>query len=146
MLLIKPTEQTPRFITDLCICRLFLNSLCFPEFRLLPCSKMATNKGGGVGWRVIISMELTVQCQAEVGRGWLVAAWFLLRSLILKLSLTQQIPFSSPASLSSLFSPHFVQLICLSLFHLSPPHPKKQTQLYLSICLPEHEESKASAA
>lgn len=84
-------------------------------------------------------------CQAEVGRGWLAAAWFLLQNLILKLSLTQQIPFSSPASLSSLFSPHFVRLICLSLFHLSPP-PSTKTQLYLSICLPEHEESKTNAA
>lgn len=34
--------------------------------------------------------------QADVGRGWLGTTQFLLQSLILKLSLTQQIPLSSP--------------------------------------------------
>lgn len=124
MLLIKPTEQMHRYITDLCIRCLFLNSLCFPEFRLFT-PQQNGHKQRGWGGHNFHGNDCAAPCQAEVGRGWL-AAWFLLQSLILKLSLTQQIPFSS---LSSLFSPHFVRLICLSLFHLSPPPQKKSTAL-----------------
>lgn len=91
----------------------------------VPRSKMATNNRGGV--MISIEMDFAAPCQADVGRGWLGTSRFLLQSLILKLSLTQQMPLSSPASLLSLFSPPLLRLICLSF-----PTPRRS--MFPSVC------------
>lgn len=61
-----------------------------------------TTGGGGDNFH---GNDFTVQCQADVGRRLLRSVRFLLQSLILKLSLTQQIP---PSLLSN---PTFVPLL-----------------------------------
>lgn len=68
--------------------------------------------------------DFAAPCQTDVGRGWLDAARFLLQSLILKLSLTQQIPLSSSASLFlSLFTSSSQTHLPLILpFNPPPPH------------------------
>lgn len=75
--------------------------------------------------------------QAGVGRHWLCAAWFLLPSLILKLSLTQQIPPSvlphSPRCSSPLSS--LIRLSSLFFFFQAPSAlPHRSAAIHPSVC------------
>lgn len=67
---------------------------------IYPAAKWTQTTGGGEGYN-FHGNDFAVQCQADVGRRLLRSVWFLLQSLILKLSLSQQIP-----PLSAL-KPHF---------------------------------------
>lgn len=98
----------------------------------------------GVGGHNFHGNDFAAPRQADVGRGWLTAAWFLLQSLILKLSLTQQIPFSSPASPFTSFLR--TRLPFIFWYKAPPPPPPPLTLLYPSICLPEGGENKTNTA
>lgn len=100
----------------------------FQEFRCyIPQENGHKQQGWGHNFH---GNDFAAPCHADVGRGWLGTARFQHQSLILKLSLTQQIPLSSPASLISFFSPPLLRLIYLSFFPFKPP----RSSIYPSAC------------
>lgn len=111
-----------RSIMDLCAIT-FKFALLLRAQVVYPAAKWPQTTGAG-GCHNFHGNDFAAPRQADVGRGCLAAAWFLLRSLILKLSLTQQIPFFPPRLSFHLISSDS------SPFHFSKQSPPPLTLLH----------------